>query len=78
MDDEITRASLARRRSPYLNAKQAAHYLSVSIKTLERLRKVGDGPVFRKLGWIIRYHVDDLKAWSVAKSRVKTTPKGGG
>jgi hypothetical protein len=76
MDDEITRASLARKGSPYLNSAQACHYLSLSLRTLERLRKDGNGPLFRQIGSSIRYHVDDLKTWSDATSSAKTTTEG--
>ncbi|CAL4869366.1 hypothetical protein MMA231_03658 (plasmid) [Asticcacaulis sp. MM231] len=75
MDDEITRAALARKGSPYLNTQQAGHYLGLSSKTLQRLRITGGGPAFRKLSWTIRYHIDDLKAWCKAEALIKIPEK---
>lgn len=64
MDDSVTRAALARRGSPYLNTAQAAHYLGVCARTLERMRKNGSGPEFSYHGNAARYHIDELIAWS--------------
>src|SRR5207302_1419081 len=38
----------SRKGSPFLNTAQAAHYLGLSRKTLEKLRVVGGGPRFRR------------------------------
>ena len=38
MDDRSARAAAARTGSPYLNTAQAAHYLGLSQRTLERMR----------------------------------------
>ena len=64
MDDEIERARRARSSNPFLNTAQAAHYLGLSARQLERMRSRGDGPPFRCHCRFIRYHVDDLIAWS--------------
>lgn len=72
MDDAIARAALARKGSPYLNASQAGHYLGLSTKTLARLRQSGTGPAFRQLSWSVRYHIDDLTAWSQGKTSTKS------
>ena len=74
MEDEISRANVARKGSPYLGTKQAGFYLGLSHKTLARLRVIGGGPAFRKLGTTIRYHIDDLKAWSKAETLTKLPP----
>jgi excisionase family DNA binding protein len=75
MDDEISRAALARKGTPYLGVKQACFYLGLSPKTLQRLRVNGGGPAFRKLGATVRYHVDDLKAWCDAETITKLPPR---
>jgi hypothetical protein len=67
-DDEIDRAQGARRGTPFLNTAQAAAYLGLSVRLFERLRRAGKGPVFRRHSRFIRYHVDDLAAWSKARS----------
>lgn len=72
MDDETDRAAQARKGSPFLNAAQAALYVGLSHRTLEKMRTQGHGPRFRKHGRYVRYHIDDLDAWSQAESRAKT------
>lgn len=49
---------------PYLNTRQAAHRLCLSVRKLEALRAEGKGPRFRRHGRLVFYHVDDLEAWS--------------
>lgn len=66
MEDDTMRAEQARKRSPYLNTPQAAHYLCISSRLLEQLRKRGSGPAFRRHSRFVYYHVDDLVAWSQA------------
>jgi len=63
-DDDNARAEQARRGSPFLNTKQAAHYVGLSRRTLEKMRLEGRGPASRKHGRIVRYHIADLDAWS--------------
>ncbi|MGE3476037.1 MAG: helix-turn-helix domain-containing protein [Rhodospirillaceae bacterium] len=67
-EDLIDRAAKARRGSPYLNTSQAAHYLGLSPRTLEKMRGLGYGPTFRKHGRYVRYHIEDLDGWSVVHS----------
>lgn len=49
----------------YLNTRQSAHFLSLSVRTLERMRWKGAGPRFRRHGRLVFYHVDDLERWSL-------------
>jgi len=63
-DDEDARAERARHGNPFLNSPQAANYLRMSNRQMERLRSRGDGPCFRRHGRYVRYHIDDLDAWS--------------
>lgn len=53
---------------PFLNTRQASFYLGISITTLQRLRRCGQGPIFRQHSRFILYHVDDLNTWSLANS----------
>lgn len=64
MDDANLRAAEARQGSPYLNTKQAAHHLGLSPRTLETMRRLRKGPPFRRHGGGVRYHIDELDAWS--------------
>jgi len=66
MDDEIVRAANAKKGSPFLNTDQAAYYVGLSRRTLEKMRTAGGGPRFRKHGRYVRYHIDDLNEWSAA------------
>ena len=68
-DQESERAERAKRRSPFLSNQQAAFYLSLTTRTLEQMRKDGRGPIFRRHGRFIRYHISDLDDWSQGLSR---------
>ncbi|MDQ1158916.1 putative DNA-binding transcriptional regulator AlpA [Sphingomonas sp. SORGH_AS 950] len=68
-DDETVRAQRARKASPFLDTKQAAHYLGLTPKTLRNMRWDGVGPAFRKHGRFVRYHIDDLDRWSQDSGR---------
>lgn len=72
MDDDISRAAIARKGSPFLNTAQAAFYVGLSQRTLEKMRVVGGGPSYRKHGRYVRYHIDDLESWSRARTRHST------
>jgi hypothetical protein len=56
--------SPARQECPFLTTKQAAHYLLLSSRTLEKMRMSASGPSFRKHGRYVRYHIRDLESWS--------------
>jgi len=73
MDDEILRAANAKKGSPFLNTGQAAHYVGLSRRTLEKMRTTGGGPLFRKHGRYVRYHIDDLDEWSAAHGKRSTS-----
>ncbi len=64
MDDDAARAAKAKKGSPFLTTAQAAHYLGLSARTLERMRRRGKGPRFRRHGGEVFYHIADLDAWS--------------
>ncbi len=78
MDDKSARAAQARAGSPYLNTAQAAHYLGLSQRTLERMRTVGGGPLYRKHGNNVRYLIDELEHWSADHKRGSTSQNPGG
>ena len=73
MEDEISRAALAKQGSPFLNTDQAAFYVGLSRRTLEKMRIVGGGPRFRKHGRYVRYHIDDLESWSLGHGKASTS-----
>ncbi len=47
-----------------LRTEEAARYLGLSGRTLEKHRCYGTGPVYRKIGGRVVYAIDDLVAWS--------------
>jgi len=55
-------------KRPFLNTAQAGNYLVLTARHLERLRSAGKGPVYRRHGRYVLYHIDDLDAWSEANS----------
>ena len=62
-----------------LTQRDAASLLSLSVRTLERLRVSGGGPKFVKAGKAVRYREPDLQAWIEARIRNSTSEplKGG-
>ena len=73
MDDEATRATNAKKGSPFLTTAQAAYFVGLSRRTLEKMRTVGGGPKYRKHGRYVRYHIDDLEAWSISRAKLSTS-----
>jgi hypothetical protein len=61
-------APAVRPANPFLTPVQAGDFVKLSWRTLERMRQRGEGPLFRKHGRYIRYHIDDLEAWSRANA----------
>jgi len=48
----------------YLRTKEAAHYVGLSARTLEKHRTFGTGPAYRKVGGRVIYSIEDLRAWT--------------
>ena len=61
----------------YLRTKEAAEFLSLSARTLEKHRTYGTGPAYRKLGGRVVYAVDDLETWAERGAVTSTSdPRG--
>ncbi len=58
---------------PFLNTKEAAAWLRLTKNTLEKMRVQGRGPVYRKHGRYVRYHIEDLVEYSKASKRRSTS-----
>lgn len=56
--------SLSARDSPNLTTVEAANWLRLSPRTMEKWRVLGGGPRFRKFGTDVVYALSDLQAWS--------------
>ena len=52
----------------YLSNDEAAEFLKLSPRTLEKQRVVGGGPKFRKFGRRVVYAFEDLESWANARS----------
>ena len=60
----------------YLHTREAAAWLGLSPKTLERYRVSGERPHFHRFGSWVRYLLADLEAWASARRRVSTSDRG--
>lgn len=76
-DNDTARAGQARKESPFLTTVEAATYVCLSRRTLEKMRTAGNGPIYRKHGRYVRYHIADLDAWSTARRTNSTSEYGG-
>ncbi len=52
----------------FLNNDEAAQFLNLSPRTLEKQRVIGGGPRFRKFGRRVLYAVSDLEVWANART----------
>ena len=62
----------------YLRTAEAARFLSLSPRTLEKHRIYGTGPAYRKIGGRVVYAVNDLNAWADLGARMSTSDPGSG
>jgi predicted DNA-binding transcriptional regulator AlpA len=61
----------------FLRTPEAARFLGLSGRTLEKHRTYGTGPAYRKLGGRVVYAVDDLQAWADRGAVTSTSdPRG--
>ncbi len=56
-----------------LRTPEAARFLGLSGRTLEKHRTYGTGPTYRKIGGRVVYTVDDLQAWAARGVRRSTS-----
>jgi excisionase family DNA binding protein len=57
----------------FLSTKEAAALLGLKPNTLEKMRVYGGGPIYRKHGRKVRYHLNDLMTWSEGTKRLLTS-----
>jgi len=63
-----TPSTAATQPARYLTNDEAAEFLRLSPRTLEKQRVIGGGPRFRKFGRRVMYAVADLETWADARS----------
>jgi predicted DNA-binding transcriptional regulator AlpA len=57
----------------YLRTSEAARFLGLSDRTMEKHRSYGTGPVYLKIGGRVVYTLADLQAWSQRGARNSTS-----
>ena len=62
----------------YLRTPEAARFLSLSGRTLEKHRTYGTGPAYRKIGGRVVYSLEDLQAWATRGAKTSTSDPGQG
>jgi hypothetical protein len=62
----------------YLTNDEAAAFLRLSPRTLEKQRVLGGGPRFRKFGRRVMYALADLEAWAESRAFGMTSDPGYG
>jgi predicted DNA-binding transcriptional regulator AlpA len=65
------------RQQEYVRTREAARYLSLSPRTLEKLRVMGSGPDYFKMGRAVLYAIGELDAWLARNRRCSTSDTGG-
>ncbi|MEJ0094067.1 MAG: helix-turn-helix domain-containing protein [Methylocella sp.] len=61
-----------------LRTPEAARFVGLSIRTLEKHRIYGTGPRYSKLGGRVVYRVEDLQAWVDLGAKASTSDPGVG
>jgi predicted DNA-binding transcriptional regulator AlpA len=62
----------------YLRTPEAARFVGLSIRTLEKHRIYGTGPRYSKLGGRVVYSLEDLQAWVDRGAKASTSDPGVG
>jgi predicted DNA-binding transcriptional regulator AlpA len=62
----------------YLRTPEAARFVGLSIRTLEKHRTYGTGPRYSKLGGRVVYRIEDLQAWVELGAKASTSDPGVG
>ncbi|WP_454017697.1 helix-turn-helix transcriptional regulator [Azospirillum sp. Marseille-Q6669] len=60
----------------FLRTPEAARFLGLSGRTMEKHRLYGTGPRYHKIGGRVVYAVEDLKTWADQGLRTSTSDPG--
>ncbi|MEL6644924.1 MAG: helix-turn-helix domain-containing protein [Pseudomonadota bacterium] len=61
----------------YLRTPEAARFLGLSGRTLEKHRTYGTGPRYSKIGGRVVYAIEDLQAWVARGEKTSTSDETG-
>ena len=61
----------------YLRTPEAARFLGLSGRTLEKHRTYGTGPRYAKIGGRVVYAIEDLQAWVARGAKTSTSDAQG-
>lgn len=59
-----------------LSEREAAPRIGLKVSTLRKMRNVGNGPRFLKLGRSVRYREQDLDEWLAGRVVCSTAKRG--
>jgi predicted DNA-binding transcriptional regulator AlpA len=62
----------------FLRTPEAARFLGLSGRTLEKHRTYGTGPKYHKIGGRVVYALEDLRAWADLGAKTSTSDPGVG
>ncbi|MBM3653135.1 MAG: helix-turn-helix domain-containing protein [Alphaproteobacteria bacterium] len=62
----------------FLRTPEAARFLGLSGRTLEKHRTYGTGPLYSKLGGRVVYRLEELQAWAARGAKASTSDPGVG
>lgn len=70
---EVPTAKAVAPGSKWLRTRQAAAYLNIGYRTLEKLRSTDGGPPCRKIAGTVLYRMDELDRWADSRTRISTS-----
>lgn len=62
--------------SPFLTEDDAAEWLNISVRTLQRMRAEGSGPKFTKMGRRVLYNRAHVESWLETRCFTSTSEYG--
>jgi predicted DNA-binding transcriptional regulator AlpA len=65
------------KRPKFIKETDAANWLGLSVRTLQKHRVTGSGPRFHKFGGAVRYRFSDLEEWCNSCCRNSTSENSG-
>ena len=79
MKCENNQAALAKtlKGKAYWTEKELSERLNISLKWLQKMRTVGGGPPFVRLGGSVRYKIERILEWEDSVERQSTSDSGG-